>query len=423
MYGGWLFTGRHVVQSHFSSTQNQALITIHSAKEVEMNDPLARKGIVCVWNVNEPSQPQSLLACESQPTCGCLSPNKVSMAFAGMRDGSLVCWDLREANSMHRPVKVKDIEVTPRYPSYNTAGVLHYDNHQSSLVAVVTVTSGDGASTGVVLVHFHDRSEGLSFQLATLEENSVIFLWVVGEMSHPDLSGSESDLGLTPGSRIKLIKSSSVVLTSPLRLRTVVKSFDLNLLPSNNSHFYVATDTGCVMHGVRYGGKAPPKAYRTEMEEVIEVTSIDFSPFSEPVFLAGYRDGSLRLFHVDCDQPLVTWTHSTEGRSVQLVKWCRSRPAVFFVLDDQSSFHIWDLRMDDSCPIHSESIAQTRSAGRFSMSGCVFWFVLCRVTSLCLSNDFNATGLGMSGHKPQMVGRTIFVQSFVELIDCFRPCH
>ena len=45
----------------------------------------------------------------------------------------------------------------------------------------------------------------------------VILLQVVAELSHPDVAGSESDLGLSPGGKIKLIKSSTILLENPLR--------------------------------------------------------------------------------------------------------------------------------------------------------------------------------------------------------------
>ena len=39
-------------------------------------------------------------------------------------------------------------------------------------------------------------------------------LWVVVELVNPDPHGSDSDLGLIPGGRVKLVKSASVNLTS-----------------------------------------------------------------------------------------------------------------------------------------------------------------------------------------------------------------
>jgi len=308
---------------------------------------------------------------------------KSTLVFAGMSDGSLAVWDLREPNTVHKCYHDGKEDRCLRYPTYNTAGVLHYENHGSAIVALSSIVAqGDSSSLS------GESGDSLSYQLATLEENSQVNLWVVAEINTPDLAGSESDLGLAPGGRIKLIKSSSIQLESPLRdqrFRTTMKCFDMQLLPSNNSHYYVTTDVGCVIHGVRYGGKAPPKAFRTEFDALVHVTSIDFSPFTEPVFLAGCADGSLRLYHVDGEHPLISWPNATDGRPIKMVRFCRSRPSVFFVLDNQSCIYIWDLNMDDAMPLKSERISKSS------------------VTSFCLSNDHSATGVGLAGRRPQMV--------------------
>ena len=45
---------------------------------------------------------------------------------------------------------------------------------------------------------------------------------VVAEITHPDFAGSESDLGLSPGGKIKLIKSSTIQLENPLRYSSLL---------------------------------------------------------------------------------------------------------------------------------------------------------------------------------------------------------
>ena len=45
---------------------------------------------------------------------------------------------------------------------------------------------------------------------------------------------------------------------------------------------------GHVVHGVRYGGKAPPRAYYPDFDSPAEVLSLDFSPFDLPIFLVSH---------------------------------------------------------------------------------------------------------------------------------------
>lgn len=79
-----------------------------------------------------------------------------------------------------------------------------------------------------------------------MDENCQLHLWVVAEFTTADQAGSTSDLGLAPGGRVKLIKSNTIRLQNPyrdFRSENPMKAFDLQLLPGDNSHFYVGTDT------------------------------------------------------------------------------------------------------------------------------------------------------------------------------------
>lgn len=52
----------------------------------------------------------------------------------------------------------------------------------------------------------------LSYQLAAIDSSGVLTVWVVVDLPQTDLAGSQSELGLAPGGRIKLVLSSSVSL-------------------------------------------------------------------------------------------------------------------------------------------------------------------------------------------------------------------
>ena len=57
---------------------------------------------------------------------------------------------------------------------------------------------------------------GLSFQLATLDHSGRLNLWVVVEIYRPDPHGSESDLGLVPGGKVKLVKNVTIETCAPI---------------------------------------------------------------------------------------------------------------------------------------------------------------------------------------------------------------
>lgn len=71
---------------------------------------------------------------------------------------------------------------------------------------------------------------------------------------------------------------------------------------------------GCIIHGIRYGGKAPPRAYRNVPDVPLTVTCIDFSPFTEPVFLAGCENGEIRLYHIRSGK-FIIFMYSCKGEN------------------------------------------------------------------------------------------------------------
>ncbi|XP_031556778.1 WD repeat-containing protein 60-like isoform X2 [Actinia tenebrosa] len=388
--------GRALECLHVSPVQNHHLLTAYGpvndqeTASSKMSDSMKAKSIFCLWNVNEPSTPQKILICESVPRCCCLSPSKATIAFAGLEDGSVVAWDLRESPSIHHSYDVDDGQVIFRSPTFSTAGVLSQDNHHSPVVSLLPVVMpGDSAKASTTLagsLHSDDLL-GLSFQLASLEQNAVINTWVVVELDIADIAGSESDLGLAPGGKIKLIKSSSLPLEADVRdvrKNAALQTYTMRFLPQDPNHFYIGTDSGNVIHRVRHGGRAPPKTFGPEIECLVDVTALDVSPWQLPCILAGNRDGSIRLYNLTNELPLNTWTHSTQGSSILSVQWSNSIPSMFFVLDANSTLYIWDLLKTDSEPVAIEKVKQGS------------------VISFELSSDYSATGVGVPGRNAEL---------------------
>lgn len=358
-----ILKGRYVVYSYFSPVQTNLLLTVYSP-DVQMSaeNHVSKRGVICVWNTNEPNYPQKILVCSSQPRCACFSPVKPYLVFAGMTDGSIAMWDLREATSIHQPVVINGEVYSIRYPTYDTAGVLNEENHHSPIACILPIyTYTDSSKSDVVAAE--ESSSGLSFQLVTTEEISILHFWVVAEILPPDMSGSPNDFGLAPGGTVKLLKSSSLVLENPLkdnRHQSGLRSLDMSLMPSDPNHVYVGTDSGFVVHAIRFGKQTFPRVFTPVIESVVDVVSIDFSPFDQPCFLAGCSDGTFSLYHTKSEYPLNTWLTVTKGRSIQCVRWSRSRPCVFYVLDINSTLYVFDLLEGDGQPKYTETLSQDR---------------------------------------------------------------
>ncbi|XP_072543263.1 cytoplasmic dynein 2 intermediate chain 1 isoform X2 [Salminus brasiliensis] len=368
--------GRQVTLLHFSQVQTHTLLSIHAPCSGSSDPQLDSKTLICVWNIWEPSAPQRILIYESEVRCCCFSPGKATLVFAGTAVGSVVLWDLREHSGSHSSLRVGGQDWTLRYPTFSTDAVLSGAGHFSAVVALEPVlVNVDLPGLRGPLLEDQEESMGLLFQLGSLDENGLLNLWllffcvamqVVTELPKADDSGSQTDLGLRPGGKVKLLHSSSIQTSdksAPHGVTGVMPQLSLLLkfLPSDSNHFFIGTNMGVVRRGTRHGLRAVPKLYRPEDgERPAEVTALDFCPSGEPFFLVGCSDGTVRLHSLQQEEPVMEWSTASEDVPVLSVLWSRTRPSVFCVLDAASVLHIWDLTEKDLSPVLTESFQNDR---------------------------------------------------------------
>ncbi|KAM4874644.1 cytoplasmic dynein 2 intermediate chain 1 isoform 1-T1 [Thomomys bottae] len=360
---------RKVLCLHASQVQRQTVVSVHDLPGKTFSPPLDNRFLLCVWDIWQPSGPQKVLICESKVTCCCFSPFKAFLLFAGTVHGSVVVWDLREDSRIHHYVRLSDCFWTFRTPTFSTDGILTSVNHQSSLQAIEPVATSVYKKQSFVLSPFATQEEmsGLSFHIASLDESGILNMWVVVELPKADIAGSMSDLGLLPGGRIKLVHSAVIQLGNSLYRKDSefwgpTQTLSVKFLPSDSSHFIVGTDLGFISHGTRQDLRVSPKLFKPQQHGIrpIKVNVIDFSPFEEPIFLAGCSDGSIRLHQLISERPLAQWDNSTEGSAITSLQWSPTRPAVFLVQDAASRVYIWDLLESDLGPVATQLISPDR---------------------------------------------------------------
>ncbi|XP_058251633.1 cytoplasmic dynein 2 intermediate chain 1 isoform X2 [Hemibagrus wyckioides] len=356
-----LLQGRQVTLLHFSQTQTHTLLSVHALHSGSIDATLDSKTLICVWNIWEPSTPQRILIYEAEVRSCCFSPGKSMLVFAGTDVGSVLVWDLREHSGSHTHTRVCEEEWTLRHPTFSTDAVLSGAGHFSPVVSIEPVLVNVGAGLRDPLLPDQEESLGLSFQLGSLDENGLLNLWVVVELPRADDSGSQTDLGLRPGGKVKLLHSSSLQ-TIPRVDKGVLGvtshlSFVLKFLPSDYNHYFIGSNLGLVRHGTRHGLRAVPKLYRPKGgEKPAEVTALEFCPAGEPFFLVGCSDGSVRLHALACDEAVCEWTVGPGHGSVQCVQFSPTRCSVFCALDSTSVLHIWDLTQRDESPIITQDL-------------------------------------------------------------------
>ncbi|XP_066537479.1 cytoplasmic dynein 2 intermediate chain 1 isoform X2 [Hoplias malabaricus] len=350
--------GRQMPLLHFSQVQTHTLLSVHAPCSRPSGVSLDSKTLICVWNIWEPSTPHSILVYEAEVRCCCFSPGKTTLVFAGTSVGSVVLWDLREHSGSHIPLRVGGDEWTLRYPTFSTDAVLSGVGHFSAVVSVDPVPIHAEPGLRGPLLADQDESLGLSFQLGSLDENGLLNLWVVTELAKADDSGSQTDLGLRPGGKVKLLHSSSIQTSDVL---TPHLSLLLKFLPSDANHYFTGTNMSVVRRGTRNGLKATPKLYSPEDgERPAQVTALDFCPMADSFFLVGCSDGTVRIHSILHEEPVLEWSVSSGNVPVLCVQWSKTRPCVFCVLDAESVLHIWDLTKADSSPVITQSLHTDR---------------------------------------------------------------
>ncbi|XP_076017233.1 cytoplasmic dynein 2 intermediate chain 1 [Genypterus blacodes] len=361
--------GHEVSLVYFSQVQRHTMMSVHRPTSTPSAVRLDSCTVICIWNIWEPSKPQKILVYESEVRCCCFSPGKATLVFAGTSVGSVALWDLRERDGDHYRLKIGDEEWTLRQPTFSTDAVLAGSGHFSSVssVEVVPSTAAGGLRPADLLLASEEESSGLSFQLASLDENGVLNFWVVVELPKASEAGSQTDLGLRPGGKVKLLHSSSLLTAESISPRDVMntgtlQTLHLKFLPNDSNQFFIGTNMGLVTHGTTHGLKAPPKFYGLQEAGArpVDVTSIHFSPFRPNLFLVGCGDGSVRLHSLRHEDPVAEWRNGTGGEAVVCLQWTQTRPSVFCVLDAASNLHIWDLLKSDSEPVVTERMTADR---------------------------------------------------------------
>eukprot|EP00042_Codosiga_hollandica_P039940 m.338532 g.338532 ORF g.338532 m.338532 type:complete len:827 (+) comp55734_c0_seq6:47-2527(+) len=360
-----ILAGRTVREIQFAShspnlllvAYNSPLLDLTSAKTMEEWNS---KGLLCVWNINSPELPQQILACESSVTCCCFSPEYTFLVFAGTKDGSVLVWDLRESPSLHKlRYNFQKSSLLIRSPSFSTDGVELQFSHQG---AIQLITAMDANAH----VSHHSATDpssraSVSFQLATIDEEAVFKSWIVIELDKPDFAGSPRDLGLHPGSRIKLVRGASMPLAA-LQQRSTVRSTEPNLsvaattlqfYPDLSNHFLVGLTSGGILHAVRFGERAYPHVFQPPKANGA-CTSVQFAPSTPTAFVAGFTPATVCLYRTSFDGPVHTWDQFSAS-TLLTAAWSTMRPCVFFAVMQDAFVHVWDLMADEWTPVLSES--------------------------------------------------------------------
>lgn len=359
------------------------------------------EGVLAVWDANRPQAPLHVLYCDGTPECCTFGPDTTHLCFAGLEDGSLACWDLRETRGLrYNPSVTMHEGLSLRSPAFTTTGPTD-ENHCSAVVALAPLDIGrhDSKPDLTALTMAATRKE--AFQLMSLDEQGAAFIWTVVELQEIDLAGSESDLGMGIGARVKLIKTgaiydpdrvpgfNSVVLNPSMRPHAFAVAF----FPFQTSEALAAVEDGYIDRVNRLSISPSPASYsltggrtKSRARQLVRRANVDkrasgkvteikqddssdphpqakrdpcqalaFSPYFDQYYLAGYRSGTIALYHIASSLPRAAWPQSCPAPVIAL-QWSTFRPSVFFAVDASGNVHCWDLLLSEHAPVHSAKV-------------------------------------------------------------------
>ncbi|CAM9597264.1 unnamed protein product, partial [Laminaria digitata] len=375
-------------RAHKSGSGSGSAAGLGEARRDELGPLLEGCGVVCVWNAeNVTGAPSSVLYGEGLFSCLCLALHQPHVVVVGTAEGCLLLWDLREPIWSGRKEEARELGLLCglRPPTYTTAGgggggggdtgtPDPGHGHTSAVVSVVPIPVPEGGvDAGGGMGGMMSLGETNSFQVASLDDRGTVSIWLATEVKLADEGGSRTDLGLSPGGRIRLTLSKSLrpgnnigghlggagasLMPTPPAIPSIVSSAAstsaaggggltspppagvnasvaraLAFSLDDPNRFLVADSADRIAHASRLGDPPPPRAYRVPLRcawKGLEaasgrgageggrgamggVTCLSFSPFFRRYFLAGCGDGSVRLYKDDCAVPLAVWEHISE---------------------------------------------------------------------------------------------------------------
>jgi len=251
-------------------------------------------------------------------------------------------------------------------------------------------------------------SSRAGFQVASLDDRGLLVLWLVNDNEKVEPGGSAQDLGLSISGRIRLVLSrtmwvdpthpenpleNSIDARSPTKgLASTSTGFKspkkgreqldftqspgptvqaVSFYPKEPSRFIAALSNGSLIQRSRFGSCPPPKIFQGPFSfgehgaDPVAITCMDFSILLPDYFLAGCKDGSVRLYSIFESSPLMHWVadcfvmDSTPKNifslpSVTAVHWSSHRASVFYVVISTGLIFVFDLLKQQNGPIFSE---------------------------------------------------------------------
>ncbi|KAG5507676.1 hypothetical protein JKF63_06625 [Porcisia hertigi] len=368
---------RPVVQVLLNPSNPRQIFALHGAAvETGPSQTLDTfLSVLLLWSVHDAAAPERVLTSFSPITCMCISPSRPYLLYGGTAEGNVCVWNLREPDRLHLAAG-RYGSVIFCLPSYTTGWQVGGHTAPVRQVRVAGYNSPSSAT----------RKEEQYEQLVSMDDTGLMCYWALREKHDPfEMSGGspataavsgfslqDTDYGLHPGSGVSLhlVKGSTAaaaVTSSAVRQQdedshsAVIYSAGLaggfDFLPSDSSQCVLTAPQG-IVRCTRFGGTPSPSLYgpfgrsgslpyavsSREGHGCVKVVAVpccvQYNIVDPRWFVAGYEDGTVRLYLQHTATPQVTV--EVCDHPIVAVRCSGSIPWVVWALDESGQLHLID---------------------------------------------------------------------------------
>ncbi|XP_015838601.2 cytoplasmic dynein 2 intermediate chain 1 [Tribolium castaneum] len=318
----------------FCANNSTKILTVHGPQH-------SSNSFVCLWNISDVSKPETVLVAFGHVLCCTCCFECPNLILGGLKDGTLVVWDVKESSKSHENVCGEMVEnLLARSPTYSTE-INH--GHSSRVISVQSLSRKESE---IDVFQAHGATE-----VCSLDEDGEVIVWSV-------ISKEESRGRIVE--KQGLAHWGSVIITinvqiSLKKLYPEIGDFnctDLALSHFDSNNLYISTNHGHIIHCLTSGGKSGVKKFLGDSQ----ANCLEMCPFSSQYFVAGFNNGNLNFYSTVIERPLMVLFNKETAESrtkVEIIQWSHNRPFIFYTKDIANTVHVWNLKASDMFPVYS----------------------------------------------------------------------
>ncbi|XP_055357709.1 uncharacterized protein LOC129602652 [Paramacrobiotus metropolitanus] len=297
-------------------------LVLHATKD---NSPPVQsrfRGCVSGWNGYSPGAALFILGLLERPTCldSFSDSDGVLLVVAGVIDGSIACWDVREpsSNAIYFDQESQIVQL-PCFVSCATT-----PSHTESVLDIATIQPGSRASSAKFVV--------------SLDESGIVIVWNV---MHSVKEKGRNNENTGAGQTVELVRSRTIDIWRNCPKRFVITTIYSDGRSTNQA--FVTSSNGHLLGVFMQSSQSTISYINTAGGGFTSlVTTMSFSQHFPGYFLVGYDNGRISLYNTAYRICLNSWSLAAAASIVGLY-WSETNPKLFYSVDSKGNIGLYKL--------------------------------------------------------------------------------